>query len=50
MITAIAITILLTAGLGYAMGAGRRGDETISRTPYNNRYNDASAARHDHLG
>ena len=49
MLTAISITIFLVVGLGYAMGTGR-GGELISRTPYNNRYNDASAAREDHLG
>jgi hypothetical protein len=49
MLTAISITVFLIVGLGYAIGSGR-GDEIISRTPYNNRYNDASAAREDHLG
>ncbi|HMG97317.1 MAG TPA: hypothetical protein VK546_00270 [Gaiellales bacterium] len=49
MLTAITITAFLIVGLGWAMRTGRSG-ELISRTPYNNRYNDASAAREDHLG
>ena len=45
----ISITLLLAASFGYAL-AGARSPGLISRTPYNNRYNDAPAARHDHLG
>jgi hypothetical protein len=45
---AILITLLLTIGLGSALRQGRNG--LIARTPYNNRANDASAARQDHLG
>ncbi|HEX3434222.1 MAG TPA: hypothetical protein VHT25_09195 [Solirubrobacteraceae bacterium] len=46
---AILITLFLVAALGYALGSGR-GEQTILRRPYSNRYNDASAARRDHLG
>jgi hypothetical protein len=49
MLTAILITLIVVAALGYAMGSGRR-EDTILHRPYNNRYNDASAARRDHLG
>jgi hypothetical protein len=43
------ITLLIAVGLGYA-ARGTRGDGLISRHAYNNRYNDASAARQDHVG
>jgi hypothetical protein len=49
MFTGIAITLLFAAGLGFSMRTGRDAG-LISRTPYNNRYNDASGAREDHLG
>jgi hypothetical protein len=49
MLTAILITLIVVAALGYALGSGRSG-KTILRRPYANRYNDASAARRDHLG
>jgi len=49
MLTALLITAYLVVGLAYAMGSARGGD-IISRTPYNNRYSDAPAAREDHLG
>jgi hypothetical protein len=49
MFTGIAITLILAAGLGISMRTSRQG-ELISRTPYNNRYNDAPGAREDHLG
>jgi hypothetical protein len=47
MLTGIIVTLFITAALGYASGAG--GGRMISRRPYNNRYNDASGAREDHL-
>jgi hypothetical protein len=49
MLTAIIVTLIIPATLGYALRAGRHGESIIHR-PYNNRYNDASAARRDHLG
>jgi hypothetical protein len=49
MLTGILITIVITAALAYALAGGRY-DRTIIRRPYNNRYNDASAAREDSLG
>jgi hypothetical protein len=49
MLMAILITLILVAALGYALGSGR-GEQTILRRPYNNRYTDATAARRDHLG
>jgi hypothetical protein len=49
MLTAILITLIVVAALGYALGSGR-GENTILRRPYANRYNDASGARRDHLG
>jgi hypothetical protein len=47
MLTAIIVTLIIAGALGYASRAG--GEELISRRPYNNRYNDASGAREDHL-
>ena len=47
MLLGILITVLLTVGLGAAL---RRDGQLIARRPYNNRYNDASGAREDHLG
>jgi hypothetical protein len=38
------VTLILVATLGYGLRSERRG-ELIVRHPYNNRYNDASAAR-----
>jgi hypothetical protein len=49
MFTAIFITVVLAAGLGAALRRPGPGG-IINRTPYNNRYNDASGAREDHLG
>jgi hypothetical protein len=43
MLLAILITLAIVAALGYSLGAGS--SQTIVRRPYNNRYNDASAAR-----
>ena len=49
MLTAILITLIVVAALGYALRSGR-GEDTILRRPYNNRYNDAAGAREDHVG
>jgi hypothetical protein len=49
MLTAILTPLAIVVALAYALRAGRNG-ETILHRPYNNRYNDASAARRDHLG
>ncbi len=49
MLTSILITLLIIAALGYALRSERAGS-LIVRRPYNNRYNDASGAREDHLG
>ena len=48
MLLAVIVTLLVIALLGYAPRSGRT-DELILRRPYNNRYNDASGAREDHL-
>jgi hypothetical protein len=47
MLTAILITLLVVAALGYALAG--RSDAAILRRPYANRYNDAAGAREDHL-
>ncbi len=44
MFSAIVITAVIVGSLGHALRSGRDGD-LIVRRPYNNRYNDASAAR-----
>jgi hypothetical protein len=49
MLLGILITLILTLGLGSALRREGRGG-LIVRRPYNNRYNDASGAREDHLG
>ncbi len=49
MYAVIAIILVALAALARLRLSGGTG-EPISRTPYNNRYNDASAAREDHLG
>jgi len=49
MLLGILITLLLTIGLGSALRREGNGG-LIGRRPYNNRYNDASGAREDHLG
>ena len=49
MLLGILITLIITAGLGSALRRDGRGG-LIARRPYNNRYNDASGAREDHLG
>jgi len=48
MITAIIITAVIVGALGYALSPGNHGDMILKR-PYNNRYNDASAARDNAL-
>ncbi len=48
MLTALAVTIVIVAALGHAVRPTGR-DSLIVRRPYNNRYNDASGAREDHL-
>jgi len=47
--TAIIIALTIVVALGYALRSGRHG-ATITDHPYNNRYNDASGAREDHVG
>jgi hypothetical protein len=49
MLLAILITLIIVSALIYAFRGGRR-DGLIVHRPYNNPYNDASAAREDHLG
>ena len=48
MLTALIITLIVVAALGFGLGADRDA-AMIFRHPYNNRYNDASAAREDHI-
>jgi hypothetical protein len=48
MLTAIIVTLLVVATLAYGLRSERAG-ALILRRPYNNRYNDASGAREDHL-
>lgn len=49
MLLAIIITLFIVAALGFSL---RSEQETglIARHRYNNRYNDASGARDDHVG
>lgn len=49
MLISIIITLTITGLLGHGLRAGRNGQLIVNR-PYNNRYNDASGARDDHLG
>jgi hypothetical protein len=49
MLTAIIVSLVITAGLLHALRTGED-DGLIVRRPYNNRYNDAAGAREDHLG
>jgi hypothetical protein len=46
MPTSIIVTAVIAGALGYALRQGRHGDLIVHR-PYNNRHDDASAAR-DH--
>ena len=48
MLIAAIVTLLIVATLATGLRAGRRGD-MIERHPYNNRHNDASAARQDRV-
>ena len=49
MLSATIVTTVVVAALGYGLRSRRSGD-LIETRPYNNRYNDASAAREDHYG
>ncbi len=49
MYAVIAIVVIALGALARLRFSGSA-SEPISRTPYNNRHNDASAAREDHLG
>lgn len=44
MLTSLIVTGVIAGALGYALRPGRH-DEMIVHRPYNNRYDDASAAR-----
>lgn len=48
MLTAILTTALIVLAIAIAM-RGPHEERLIKRRPYNNRYNDASAARDSHL-
>ncbi len=48
MLSSITVTLVIVAAFGYALRPSQ-GNELIVRRPYNNRYNDASGAREDHL-
>jgi hypothetical protein len=48
LFTAIITTLIVVGALGYATRSGSSG-ELIAHRPYNNRYNDASGAREDHV-
>ncbi|HWY89995.1 MAG TPA: hypothetical protein VNY31_04925 [Solirubrobacteraceae bacterium] len=47
MLTSIIVTAVIAGALGYALRHGRHGrdGDLIVHRPYNNRYDDASAAR-----
>ena len=49
MLTAIIVTLIITSGLGFALGTDSGRSGLIARRPYNNRYNDAAGAREDSL-
>jgi hypothetical protein len=49
MLLGILITVIITAALGYSLASERRGG-MIDHHGYNNRHNDATGARRDHLG
>jgi hypothetical protein len=49
MLASIIVALVIFAALANAFRGGHRGD-LITRRPYSNRYNAASAAREDHLG
>jgi hypothetical protein len=48
MLTAIIVSLVITGGLLHTLRTSADGS-LIVRRPYNNRYNDASGAREDHL-
>ncbi len=48
--TAIIVACSIVLALGYALRSGRRRARRSLDRPYNNRYNDASGAREDHVG
>ena len=43
------ITLIVARGLGFAAASAPRRRADLDRTRYNNRYNDAPAARDDHV-
>ena len=49
MLPAIATTLIITVALGVSLQSEKRRG-LIAEHSYNNRYNDASGARKDHLG
>lgn len=49
MLLAILISLIIISALGYSIRPEQKGG-MIARHSYNNRYNDASGAREDHLG
>jgi hypothetical protein len=50
MFAAIILILLVIVALGYYALGSDGPNSPIVRRPYNNRYNDASGAREDHLG
>jgi len=50
MFAAIILTLLIIVAFGYRALRADAKNSPIVRRPYNNRYNDASGAREDHLG
>jgi hypothetical protein len=49
MLPAILVTLIILLALGISLRSGRSGG-LIAQHSYNNRYNDATGAREDHLG
>ncbi len=49
MLSAILVTLIILFALGFSLRSGRDG-ASITRHPYNNRYNDAAGAREDYVG
>ncbi len=49
MLTSIFVTALITLFLAFALRSPKE-EQLIARRPYNNLYNDATAAREDWLG
>jgi hypothetical protein len=48
MVYAALVPLMVIVALGYGLRSGRTAG-TITRRPYNNRYNDASGAREERL-